>query len=177
MITFKLTLEYDGTRYSGWQDQKNARTVMGELRKAAGMVFRGKFEMQGAGRTDAGVHALGQVMHLYVEDEVHEKPQELQRKLNEMLPADIVVLEMERARRTFHARHDAESRVYVYQISRRKQAFIKKHVWWVKELLDVEAMSRCAAMVVGRHDFVCFHALDAARPHESTVVEIGRAHV
>ncbi|HLQ78675.1 MAG TPA: tRNA pseudouridine(38-40) synthase TruA [Terriglobia bacterium] len=177
MITFKLTLEYDGTRYSGWQDQKNARTVMGELRKAAAMVFRGKFEMQGAGRTDAGVHALGQVMHLYVEGEVREKPQELQRKLNELLPADISILHMERARRTFHARHDAESRVYVYQISKRKQAFIKKHVWWVKEPLDLEAMSRCAAMVVGRHDFVCFHAQDASRPHESTVVEVASAEI
>ena len=177
MITFKIILEYDGTRYSGWQDQKNARTVMGELYKAAGQVFRGKFEMQGAGRTDAGVHALGQVMHLYVDGEVREKPQELLRRLNELLPADIAILEMERARRTFHARHDAESRVYVYQISKRKQAFTKKHVWWVKEPLNVEAMSRCAAMVVGRHDFVCFRALDAARPHESTVVEVAGAEI
>ena len=80
MITFKLVIEYDGTRYSGWQDQKNSRTVMGELRKAATQVFAGKFEMQGAGRTDAGVHALGQVMHLQVESEVREKPAELQKK-------------------------------------------------------------------------------------------------
>ena len=177
VITFKLILEYEGTRYSGWQDQKNARTVMGELLKAAGQVFRGKFEMQGAGRTDAGVHALGQVMHLQVEGEVPEQPHELQRRLNELLPADIVILQLVRARRTFHARHDAESRVYVYQISKRKQAFTKKHVWWVKEPLDVEAMARCAAMVVGRHDFVCFRALDASRPHESTVVEVASAEI
>jgi tRNA pseudouridine38-40 synthase len=112
-----------------------------------------------------------------VEGEIREKPEELQRKLNDFLPADIVILQVERARRTFHARHDAESRVYVYQISKRKQAFIKKHVWWVKEPLDVEAMSRCAAMVVGRHDFVCFHAQDPSRPHESTVVEVARAEI
>jgi tRNA pseudouridine38-40 synthase len=177
VITFKVTLEYEGSRYSGWQDQKNARTVMGELSKAAQQVFRGKFEMQGAGRTDAGVHALGQAMHIYVEGEVREKPEELRRRLNELLPADIAILQVERARRTFHARHDAESRTYVYQISTRKQAFIKKHVWWVKDPLDVQAMSRCASAIVGRHDFVCFHALDPGRPQESTVVVVNAAEI
>jgi tRNA pseudouridine38-40 synthase len=177
VITFKLVLEYDGTRYSGWQDQKNSRTVMGELRKAAAQIISGKFEMQGAGRTDAGVHALGQTMHLQVDSEVHTKPAELQRQLNELLPADIVILRLERTRRTFHARHDAQSRVYLYQISRRKQAFTKKFVWWVKEPLDVDVMKRCAATLAGRHDFVCFRALDASRPHESTVVEVSSAEI
>ena len=177
MITYKLVLEYDGTRYSGWQDQKNARTVMGEIRKAAGQIFRGEFEMQGAGRTDAGVHALGQVMHLQVNGEVREQPAELMRKLNELLPADIAILEMERARRMFHARHDAVSRVYIYQISTRKQAFIKKHVWWVKEPLDLQSMTRCAATLVGRHDFICFRAQDPSRPHESTVVQVSSAEI
>jgi tRNA pseudouridine38-40 synthase len=177
VITYKLILEYDGTRYSGWQDQKNARTVMGEIRKAAGQIFRGEFEMQGAGRTDAGVHALGQVMHLQVDGEVREQPHELMRRLNELLPADIVILQMERARRMFHARHDAESRVYIYQISKRKQAFTKKHVWWVKETLDVKSMARCAATLAGRHDFVCFRAMDPSRPHESTVVEVTGAEI
>jgi len=77
----------------------------------------------------------------------------------------------------FHARHDAVSRVYLYQITRRKQAFTKKFVWWVKEPLDVEAMKRCAATLSGRHDFVCFRAVDASRPHESTVVEVSRAEI
>src|SRR5438477_11886643 len=125
MTTFKIILEYDGTRYSGWQEHKNARTIMGEIRKAAEQVFRSNFEMQGAGRTDAGVHALGQVMHIQVQGEIREQPKELQRRLNELLPADIVVLQMERAARSFHARHDAVSRSYIYQISTRKQAFTK----------------------------------------------------
>jgi tRNA pseudouridine38-40 synthase len=177
VITFKLILEYDGTRYSGWQDQKNSRTVMGELRKAASQIFSGKFEMQGAGRTDSGVHALGQAMHLQVESDVNLKPPELQRRMNELLPADIAILHLERTRRMFHARHDAQSRVYLYQISRRKQAFTKKFVWWVKEPLDVEIMKRCAATLAGRHDFICFRALDASRPHESTVVEVLSAEI
>src|SRR6185295_11581707 len=109
MTTFKVLLEYDGTRYSGWQEQKNARTVMGEIRKAAREVFGGDVEMQGAGRTDAGVHALGQVFHLKVASAVKHSPDTIKRRLNDLLPADVAILEIERAQRSFHARHDARS--------------------------------------------------------------------
>src|SRR5262249_19834148 len=147
MTSFKVLVEYDGTRYSGWQDQKNARTVMGELRKAAREVFGADVEMQGAGRTDAGVHALGQVAHIKVAAPVKHAPHVIKRRLNDLLPADIVVLEVEPAARNFHARHEAKSRVYIYQISRRKQAFTKRYVWWVKEELDVSRMRRAAALL------------------------------
>ena len=177
MTVYKLLLEYDGSRYSGWQEQKNARTVMGELRKAAVSVFHGNVELHGAGRTDAGVHALGQVAHLKVVQQVRETPAVLLRRLNDLLPADIVVLSLETASRTFHARHDAVSRAYIYQISTRKQAFTKKNVWWVKEPLNVKAMSGAAAQLVGRHDFVCFRAEDSARPDESTIVVVESAQI
>src|SRR2546426_3980920 len=177
MTTFKITLEYDGTRYSGWQIQKNVRTVMGEIRKAAQQIFDGDIEIQGAGRTDAGVHALGQVMHIKVNSAPAYTPDQIKRRLNDLLPADIVILDVERAPRSFHARHDAVARIYLYQISRRKQAFIKRHVWWVKDELDIQAMSKAAAMLVGRHDFVCFRASDPSRPGESTIVEIEGAAV
>jgi tRNA pseudouridine38-40 synthase len=177
MTTFKLTIEYDGSRYRGWQEQKNARSVMGELRKAAEEVFGTKVEMQGSGRTDAGVHALAQVVHLKAGSEGRVALDVLRRRLNELLPADIVVLSLERASRNFHARHDASSRVYVYQISTRKQAFLKRYVWWIKEQLDVGAMREAAALLVGRHDFVCFRAADAARPKESTIVVVEKAEV
>jgi tRNA pseudouridine38-40 synthase len=177
MTTFKITLEYDGTRYSGWQEQKNARTVMGEVRKAAQQVFAGDLEMQGAGRTDAGVHALGQVMHMKVASEIRHGPALIARRLNDLLPADIAILGVERAPRNFHARHDAVARVYLYQISRRKQAFTKKYVWWVKDELNIEEMARAASMLAGRHDFVCFCASDPSRPDESTIVEIEGAEI
>jgi tRNA pseudouridine38-40 synthase len=177
MTTFKLLLEYDGTRYSGWQEQKNARTVMGEIRKAAKEVFAGDVDMQGAGRTDAGVHALGQVMHIKVAAPVRQKAEIIQTRLNELLPADIVILDVAQAPRNFHARHDAITRVYLYQISTRKQAFMKKYVWWVKRALDVAAMGRTAAMLPGRHDFICFRAEDPSRPHESTVVVVENAAI
>ena len=173
----RLLLEYDGSRYSGWQEQKNARTVMGELRKAAAAVLSGDFEMQGAGRTDAGVHALGQVAHIRTKVPIRHAPGEILRRLNDLLPADIVVLKVEAAPRNFHARHDALSRSYIYQISTRKQAFTKKTVWWVKEPLDVNAMSSAASLLVGRHDFICFRAADAARPDESTVVVVESATI
>ncbi|HYR42318.1 MAG TPA: tRNA pseudouridine(38-40) synthase TruA [Terriglobia bacterium] len=177
MTTFKIILEYDGTRYSGWQEQKNARTVMGEIRAAAQQVFGDVFEMQGAGRTDAGVHALGQVMHIKAASEIRHSPDVIRRRLNDLLPADIAILSVERAPRNFHARHDARARVYLYQISRRKQAFIKKYVWWVKDELDIEQMSKAASILVGRHDFLCFRASDPSRPGESTIVEIEAAAI
>src|SRR3954471_5119932 len=150
---------------------------MGELKKAAREIFGEDVEMQGAGRTDAGVHALGQVMHMKIASQVRHSPAVIRRRLNDLLPADIVVLDVERVQRDFHARHDARSRTYIYQISTRKQAFTKKQVWWVKEALDLKAMSRCAAAIAGRHDFVCFRALDPARPHESTKVEVIAAEI
>jgi tRNA pseudouridine38-40 synthase len=177
MISFKVLLEYDGTRYSGWQEQKNARTVMGEIRKAALEVLGSDVDMQGAGRTDAGVHALGQVMHLKVASQVKHSPEVIKRRLNDLLPADIVILDVERANRNFHARHNARSRVYVYQISKRKQAFIKRYVWWIKEELDLKRMQEAASLLVGRHDFVCFRAADVSRPDESTIVEVERAEI
>src|SRR5712671_3780976 len=101
MTNFKITLEYDGTRYSGWQEQKNARTVMGEIRKAAREVFGGDVEMQGAGRTDAGVHALSQVLHMRVALPVKLNPEVIKRRLNDLLPADVVILEVVRAQHNF----------------------------------------------------------------------------
>ena len=172
MTTFKVLLEYDGTRYSGWQAQKNARTVMGEVHQAAREVFGADVEMQGAGRTDAGVHALGQVMHMKVTAAVKHSPETIKRRLNDALPADIAILDVQRAPRNFHARHDARSRLYVYQISGRKQAFLKRYVWWIKEDLDLKLMAAAAALLDGRHDFVCFRAADSSRPDESTIVEV-----
>jgi tRNA pseudouridine38-40 synthase len=177
MTTFKVLLEYDGTRYSGWQEQKNARTVMGEVRKAAREVFGGDVEMQGAGRTDAGVHALGQVMHIKVVSPVKQSPESIRQRLNDLLPADVVILQVGRSSQRFHARHDARSRVYIYQISKRKQAFTKRYVWWVKEDLDVARMDRAVSLLKGRHDFVCFRAADASRPGESTIVEVENAAI
>ncbi len=177
MAAWKLILEYDGTRYSGWQEQKNARTVMGELRQAAEAVLRTPVELKGAGRTDAGVHAAAQVAHLRSPTRKLPKPADLLAALNDALPADIAILSLEQATARFDARHDADQRTYLYQIATRKMAFSKKYVWWVKAPLDVEAMQRACGWIAGRHDFAAFCAKDPAKPGESTIVVVEAATV
>jgi tRNA pseudouridine38-40 synthase len=156
---FKVTIEYAGTRYSGWQIQKNAKTIQGELDRAVRAVTgRRDFELYGSGRTDAGVHALGQIAHLDVSTPLGDEP--LRQRLNDELPADINILAMQRVPHRFHARHDAVARRYVYQISRRRTAFAKPYVWWVKEPLDVARMRDAAAALVGLRDFARFAERD-----------------
>ncbi len=169
MPRFRLLLEYAGTRYSGWQIQKNARTVQGELDRAVRDITgeRG-FELYGSGRTDAGVHALGQVAHLDVRTSL--PPATLVRRLNDVLPADINVLQALKVPHRFHARHDAVSRTYVYQIARRRTAFAKPFVWWVREPLDAAAMQAGARGFEGRRDFQGFTDDDPGE--KSTIVEV-----
>jgi len=177
-MTWKLVLEYDGTRYSGWAEQTNApKTVMGELRQAAESFFKGPVELGGSGRTDAGVHARQQVAHLRVSPKRKVAAAQFLRALNEALPADIAVVQAVPVPDKFHARHSALRRGYVYQISRRKTAFAKKFVWWVKEPLKVEAMSKAAALIPGRHDFIRFIAKDPSKPGESTIVVVESASI
>lgn len=177
MKAWKLTLEYDGSKYSGWQEQKNARTVMGELRRAAEEYFGAEVELHGSGRTDAGVHAFEQVAHMRVSSRRNPPTETIVRELNDRLPAEIAILSADETHGRFHARHDALSRGYVYQISKRKRAFAKKYIWWIKEPLDVEIMAQAAQMLPGRHTFVCFRAVDPARPKESTIVVVDSASI
>jgi tRNA pseudouridine38-40 synthase len=169
MARFKLFVEYAGTKYSGWQIQKNARTVQGELtRVIAAVTGQRQFELYGSGRTDAGVHALEQVAHL---DIITNVPAEtLRRRVNDGLPSDIHVLNLELAQRKFHARHDAIARSYLYQISRRRTAFAKNFVWWVRDELDVAKMRTAAAQLAGMNDFRSF--TDDSAEEKSTVVSI-----
>ena len=178
MQTFRLTIEYDGSRFSGWQEQINARTVQGELKQAVLDLFRTDVEVQGAGRTDAGVHAVGQVAHLKIRDKSPALiPAKILSELNDRLPASIAVLEVAEAPSRFHARHDAKSRAYFYQISTRKAALSKRFVWWVKEPLDVPRMQQAALLIAGRHDFAAFRAADPSKPGESTIVVVESAEV
>ena len=155
MSRFKLYIEYEGTRFRGWQIQKNARSVQGELSFVIKKVFYpAEFDFQGSGRTDAGVHALRQVAHLDVKTKL---PTEIIRmKINDELPADINILGVEKAPQNFHARHDAICRSYVYQISRRRTAFGKKYVWWIKDTLDIEKMKQASQLFIGMKDFQSF---------------------
>ena len=167
---YKLTIEYAGTRYSGWQKQKNARTVQGELDRAIGEVVREKnFEFMGSGRTDAGVHALRQVAHLDVRKALPAET--LRRGINDALPADIHVLAVDTVPHRFHARHGAVARSYLYQIARRRTAFAKPFVWWVKEPLDLDRMRAAASRFAGMHDYQAFSDDDPEEKSTDVLVD------
>jgi tRNA pseudouridine38-40 synthase len=154
MPRYKLTIEYAGTRYSGWQIQKNARTVQGELERALRDVMGAHVDTYGSGRTDAGVHAIGQVAHADLSRPL--PPETLIARVNDALPADINVRAAERVPARFHARHSAMRRTYVYQISTRRTAFGKPFVWWVRPPIDLDAMRSAARPLLGLADFRSF---------------------
>jgi tRNA pseudouridine38-40 synthase len=154
MNKYKMVLEYDGTNYRGWQSQKNARSVQDTLMAAAKKFLGAPVKIQGAGRTDAGVHALAQAAHLECARKIH--PETLRMGMNDHLPASVNILKIENAPSLFHARHHAVSRSYLYLISRRRTAFGKRYVWWVKDKLDCGKMKRALDVFQGFHDFASF---------------------
>ncbi|HEX4824494.1 MAG TPA: tRNA pseudouridine(38-40) synthase TruA [Candidatus Polarisedimenticolaceae bacterium] len=166
MPTYRLDLEYEGTRYRGWQEQQNARSVAGELRSAIGEAGGAVVELGGAGRTDAGVHAAHQVAHLRLRERID--PKKFRLAVNDALPHDIHVLALSSASDRFHARHDAVLRSYVYQISRRRTALAKRSVWWIKRSIDPALMAEAVAAVPGMHDFAAF----CERPQDQTSTRV-----
>lgn len=174
-MRFKLLLEYDGSRYAGWQLQRNDRSVQGELLDAVSKVFEtDQAEVYGAGRTDAGVHARGQVAHMEVPP-TKLPMEQIMMRLNDILPHDINILRVQPVGPRFHARHDARSRSYTYHISKRRDAFGKKYLWWVRDRLQVADMRAAAAHFVGFHDFRSFGEVE--KPDQSTLVDIDRVDI
>jgi tRNA pseudouridine38-40 synthase len=174
MSRFKLTLEYEGTKYAGWQMQKGGKSIQGEILDACRELFnQDKIEIYGAGRTDSGVHALAQIAHLDVNTELI--PLKIKYGINDRLPSDISILKVEETDAKFHARHDAIARSYIYQISRRRTAFGKKYVWWIKDNLDLHLMNEVASGFLGLKDYSSF--TDEAQESGSTRVEIKHAKV
>ncbi len=172
MPRFKLTLEYSGTRFRGWQAQADSKgtTIQGELHRVLSQIAGTELELPyGSGRTDAGVHALGQVAHVDLPETVAAEG--LAEALNARLPADLHVLSAVPADPRFHARHHAEARSYLYQVSRRRTALAKPFVWWVKEPLETARMSAAARAFVGRHDFRNFTPR-VKKKGASTLVEV-----
>ena len=177
MPSWKLEIEYEGTRYRGWQIQHNAKTVQGELVAVARELFAARTEIGGAGRTDAGVHAVSQIAHLRVEDvKDNITPKQIQFAFNDLLPHDINIKKVSNAPDNFDARRDAFSRYYFYQISTRRTAFSKNLVWWIKDTLNVSEMQECAAMLVGRNNFQSFYEIDDDRK-QSTIITVEKSEV
>jgi tRNA pseudouridine38-40 synthase len=178
MPNWKLEIEYEGSRYRGWQIQHNAKTVQGELMNAARGLFESRVEIGGAGRTDAGVNALRQIAHLKAPDlRANLTPRQIQFGFNDLLPHDINILKVTNAPETFHARHDAVARYYLYQISPRRTAFAKNFVWWIKDSLNVKEMKEAAEMLAGRHNFQSFTETEDEKKKQSTIVVVEKSEI
>ncbi len=167
---FKLYIEYEGTRYSGWQKQENAKTVQGSILKAAQEVFGDSMiDIQGSGRTDSGVHAICQIAHFDVKTML--APEIIRMKLNDVLPHDITILQVEKTNQNFHARHDAISRSYIYQISRRRTAFGKNFVWWIKDDLDFKKMESASKLFLGMNNYSSFSDDDPTEKSTKVLID------
>jgi tRNA pseudouridine38-40 synthase len=170
----RLKLEYDGTNYSGWQMQSGQDSIQARLEEALARIFGAPIRVHGAGRTDAGVHARGQVAAARLPRPFD--PAELARALNAILPPDIVVLEASRAGENFDPRRDARLRIYEYRVLNQtlRSAFERNSAWLVRERLDIDAMNVAAAAFVGEHDFAAFRSLGSAEKTTIRRVELSR---
>jgi tRNA pseudouridine38-40 synthase len=166
MRNLKLILSYDGSDFSGWQVQPDAVTVQGTLASAIGRITGEKVLPQGSGRTDAGVHALAQVVTFVTESSVPAA--NFVKALNDILPASVRVLEVEEAAADFHARKSAQGKTYRYRMYRAAicPPFLARYVWHYPFPLDEAAMVRAGSLVVGEHDFTSFAAVDPERGRE-----------
>lgn len=164
-MNIKLTIEYDGTNYCGWQMQPNGPTIQSVLEEAVSTFFRAPIRVTGSGRTDAGVHALGQVVNFFCERE--PDLYRLQRGLNALTPEDISIKDVQIMSDSFDARRDGRSRTYEYRILNRPSPspFDLKYAWHVHDPLDTGQMCNAIRCLEGEHDFSSFRAAGCDAPH------------
>lgn len=167
---FKITIEYDGGGYHGWQRQKNFRSIQAEIEKAVTRIVGSETAVIGSGRTDAGVHALGQVANFRCKTRLCES--EFQRALNSLLPDSIIVRKCTKAAAGFHARYDAKRKTYRYRILNHPLpvAIGRQYIWHIRQPLDLEAMQDAARVLIGRHDFKAFEGTGSPRTHTTRQV-------
>jgi tRNA pseudouridine38-40 synthase len=154
----KLIIEYDGTAFHGWQIQPGLKTIQGVIKGQIDQITQGDVNLIGAGRTDAGVHAFGQVANFQTESTIDLLA--LQRGLNSLLSPDIVIKGIEEVKEDFHARFSARRKTYEYHILNRAfaSAFLKAYAWFIPHQLDLAAMEKCGRLLIGSHDFSSFRA-------------------
>jgi len=172
MRCLKLTIEYDGTDFVGWQSQLNGRAVQDEIRRALRQVLGEEVTLVGAGRTDSGVHARGQVAGFRTGNII--APGKLLNALNGLLPGDVRIHTVEEAPITFHARFDARQRRYSYRISLKPTALDRRTSWHVKFPLDAGVMKSSAEEILGKHDFGAFCKHEAEVENRVCTVVLSR---
>lgn len=162
---FKIITEYDGAHFSGWQIQTNKTTVQGELERAASLILNQPVKVIGSGRTDAGVHALGQVANFHANTDISSE--NMLRALNSLIKSPIVIKSCKIVDDDFHARYSAVSKEYHYHILNSELACAvgRDYVWHIKPDLDMKKMNQCCAILEGKHDFKSFEASGSPRAH------------
>jgi tRNA pseudouridine38-40 synthase len=168
MRMLKLHIEYDGSEFVGWQMQHNGRSVQGVLEQALSKVLQEEVHIVGAGRTDAGVHAKGQVAHCPTSTKMDLA--RLRRSANALLPDDVVIKDIEEASERFHARYGAVSRRYRYWISRVPVSLTRSFCWYLGYQFDLDRMNQCAGLLVGEKDFKGFSKTGANVKHHRCIV-------
>jgi tRNA pseudouridine38-40 synthase len=173
MRNIKLLIDYDGTHYQGWQVQSKGLTIQGILEEKLGLLTGESIRLIGSGRTDAGVHALGQVAHFKTQSpmDVHS----MQRALNSLLPSDIVIQKIEEVEEDFHARRHSKSKVYEYRILNRslRSPFHHGYAWHIPQRLDLKEMKEATQYLIGEHDFSSFRSVGT--PTRTAVRKVIRA--
>lgn len=162
---FKLTIEYDGTPFYGWQIQKDRQTIQGTIQKALSIILNQPIHLTGSGRTDAGVHAHGQVAHFHAETKL--TCDKIQKGLNSIIKEPIIVVSCECVPLDFHARFHAKSKEYHYHILNTPIpcALGRNYVWHISKELDLKQMQKCASLIIGEHDFKSFENAGSPRAH------------
>ena len=165
MRNFKLTIEYDGSRYCGWQRQNNDPTIQGEIEQALMKMIGRKISLIGSGRTDAGVHAYGQVANFKCDTKLNAE--DFLGGLNSLMPDDVIVTSCEEVDETFHARYNVQSKTYVYRILNRSRpaAICRQYAWHIRKKLNLESMRAAITHLVGCYDFKAFEGAGSPRSH------------
>lgn len=172
MRNIKLLIEYDGTNYRGWQVQPDGPTIQGMLEEKLTRLTSERIHVIGSGRTDSGVHALGQVAHFRTQSQMDIRT--IQRALNSLLPPDIVIREVEEVDESFHARKQSKSKVYEYRILNRnlRSVFHRGYVWHIPQKLNLAEMKKATQSLIGEHDFSAFRTVGS--PTRTTVRRVIR---
>jgi tRNA pseudouridine38-40 synthase len=173
MRNIKLLIEYDGTNYQGWQVQAEGPTIQGMLEAKLSRLTGERIHLIGSGRTDSGVHALGQVAHFKTQSRMDIRT--IQRALNSLLPPDIVIREIEEADEGFHARKHSKSKVYEYRILNQnlRSAFHRGYAWYIPQKLNLTEMKKATRSLIGEYDFSAFRTVGS--PTHTTVRRVIRA--
>jgi tRNA pseudouridine38-40 synthase len=154
MNNYRILIQYDGTKYAGWQIQANALTVQEELSRAVEAVLKETIILNGSGRTDSGVHALGQAANFKTSSELDLY--KFKYQINSIISNDISVIAADKVEPEFHARYDARKRTYLYLISTRKNPFLAKYSWFLSNIPDIELLKKVSRIFIGRKDYSSF---------------------